>query len=204
MKFLERIMDTPAFVNGKYNTHFIEENQDYLLNKSTSSGENEDMAIITAFLNYTEKLDKMQPEPMKTDSFSLSPSICYEGIFPEFIAAGMARKAGFLVNITNDAWFGNSDGPRQHLFNVRPRAMENRCYLLRCANTGISAVVGPDGRIVSQLPLNTRGRLQAIIYPATGTTFYTRHPHLSIFLLALIAAFSTVIMRRSKPDTGFS
>jgi len=65
MKFLERIMDTPAFVNGKYNTHFIEENQDYLLNKSTSSGENEDMAIITAFLNYTEKLDKMQPEPMK-------------------------------------------------------------------------------------------------------------------------------------------
>ncbi len=145
-----------------------------------------------------------QPEPMKTGSFSLSPSICYEGIFPEFIAAGMARKAGFLVNITNDAWFGNSDGPRQHLFNVRPRAMENRCYLLRCANTGISAVVGPDGRIVSQLPLNTRGRLQAIIYPATGTTFYTRHPHLSIFLLALIAAFSTVIMRRSKPDTGFS
>ena len=143
-------------------------------------------------------------EPMKTGSFSLSPSICYEGIFPEFTAAGMAKKAGFLVNITNDAWFGDSDGPRQHLMNVQPRAMENRCYLLRCANTGISAVIGPDGRIISRLPLNTRGRLRATIYPAARTTFYARHPYLPILLLALTAAFSAVIARRSRPATGFS
>ena len=100
----------------------------------------------------------------------------------------MAKKAGFLVNITNDAWFGISSGPRQHLLNVRMRAMENRCYLLRCANTGISAIIKPDGRIIKQLPLGKRGKLETIIYPASSTTFYARHPYLLIFLLTVITA----------------
>lgn len=65
MHFLERIMETPAFVEGKYNTHFIEENLEFLMDKREYDGDNEDMAIITAFINYTEKLDKVQPEPIK-------------------------------------------------------------------------------------------------------------------------------------------
>ncbi|OYT16329.1 MAG: acetyl-CoA carboxylase biotin carboxylase subunit [Bacteroidetes bacterium 4572_77] len=65
MRFLERIMDTPAFKEGKYNTHFIEENFDFLMQAEEYEGDNEDIAIITAFVNYTEQLDKMQPEPMK-------------------------------------------------------------------------------------------------------------------------------------------
>ena len=65
MRFLERIMETPDFVNGQYNTHFIEENFDFLMDKKEYEGDNEDMAIITAFINYTEKLEKVQPEPIK-------------------------------------------------------------------------------------------------------------------------------------------
>ena len=64
IKFLERIMETPDFVEGQYNTHFIEDNFDFLMDKKDYKGDNEDMAIITAYLNYTEKLDKIQPEPM--------------------------------------------------------------------------------------------------------------------------------------------
>ena len=64
MKFLERIMDTPDFKNGMYNTHFIEENYDFLMQKEEYEGDNEDMAIITAFINYTDQLEKIQPEPM--------------------------------------------------------------------------------------------------------------------------------------------
>ena len=152
----------------------------------------------TPMADYFPFLGKMVPgadfsagspqKPMDLDNFSLVPSICFEGIFPEFIAGAMAKRAGFLVNITNDAWFGISSGPRQHLFNVRMRAMENRCYLLRCANTGISAIIKPDGRIIKQLPLGKRGKLEAIIYPASSTTFYARHPYLLIFLLTVITA----------------
>lgn len=65
MRFLERIMETPDFVNGQYNTHFIEENFDFLMDKKEYEGDNENMAIITAFINYTEKLEKVQPEPIK-------------------------------------------------------------------------------------------------------------------------------------------
>ncbi len=152
----------------------------------------------TPLANYLPFLDKMVPgadftagspqRSMDLENFSLVPSICFEGIFPEFIAGSITKKAGFLVNITNDAWFGNSSGPQQHLFNTRMRAIENRCYLLRCANTGISAIINPDGRIINQLPLGKRGKLEAIIYPSTSTTFYARHPHLLILLLTVTAA----------------
>lgn len=65
IRFLERIMETPDFMQGKYNTHFVEDNFDFLMTKREYVGDNEDMAIITAFINYTDQLDKLQPEPMK-------------------------------------------------------------------------------------------------------------------------------------------
>lgn len=65
IRFLERILETPDFVNGQYNTHFVEDNFDFLMNKVEYVGDNEDMAIITAFIHYNEKLEKVQPEPIK-------------------------------------------------------------------------------------------------------------------------------------------
>jgi len=65
IKFLERIMETPDFVDGKYNTHFVENNFDFLMKPNGFTDDNEDIAIITVFLDYTNKLEKLQPEPVK-------------------------------------------------------------------------------------------------------------------------------------------
>ncbi|MFH0824531.1 MAG: apolipoprotein N-acyltransferase [Pseudomonadota bacterium] len=83
--------------------------------------------------------------------------ICYEAIFPELSRKALRNGARMLVNITNDGWFGDSAAPYQHLGMSRLRAVENRVWLIRCANTGISAVYDSAGREVRSLGLNKRG-----------------------------------------------
>lgn len=89
---------------------------------------------------------------------SLQPLICYEAIFPQFTPAG-GQKAEWLLNVTNDAWFGVSSGPYQHLQMARFRAVEQGLPLVRAANTGISAVFDAYGRELAHLPLNERGAI---------------------------------------------
>jgi apolipoprotein N-acyltransferase len=89
---------------------------------------------------------------------AIGPLICYEAIFP----AGVVRESDrphLLVNVTNDSWFGNSTGPRQHLAAARLRAVEEGLPMLRAANTGISAVIDPFGRVTASLPLGRTGVL---------------------------------------------
>src|SRR5690606_10590648 len=85
-----------------------------------------------------------------------SPLICYEIIFPGRVAKPGDRP-DWLVNLTNDAWFGNSSGPWQHLQKARVRAVEEGLPVVRIANTGISAIVDPYGNIVAKLSLNETG-----------------------------------------------
>ena len=100
--------------------------------------------------------------------------ICYEVIFPDLFRRFVAEGASFMTNITNDAWFGDSGGPVQHLAMVPLRAVENRIAIARAANTGISAFVLPSGAIQSTLPLGMRGTLRADLPLRRGHTFYTR------------------------------
>jgi apolipoprotein N-acyltransferase len=86
----------------------------------------------------------------------LYPLICYEAIFPEEVGDGVERVSA-LLNVTNDGWFGASPGPYQHFLQARLRAVENGVPLLRGANTGISAVVDPFGRITKALGYNQKG-----------------------------------------------
>jgi len=99
--------------------------------------------------------------------------ICYEAIFPELARREAGQGAGVLVNMTNDAWYGDSAMPRQHLAQAVLRAVENRRFLLRCANTGISAVVEPSGRIRAEAALDQPAILSARVSSSSRRSVYT-------------------------------
>ena len=92
--------------------------------------------------------------------------ICYEVIFPDLFRGFAAGGASFMANITNDAWFGRTSGPWQHLGTLPLRAVENRVAIARAANTGVSALVAPDGRVGPTLPLFERGILAVLRAPS--------------------------------------
>ncbi len=101
--------------------------------------------------------------------------ICYEAIFPELARTALKNGAKLLVNITNDGWFGETAAPYQHLVMAGMRSVENRIWLVRAANTGITTAFDPAGRMMGSLPLSKSGILVARIPadPRVGT-FYTR------------------------------
>jgi apolipoprotein N-acyltransferase len=100
--------------------------------------------------------------------------ICYEVIFPELFRGFVAGGAEFMGNITNDAWFGRTSGPWQHLGMLPLRAVEHRVAIARAANTGISAFVDPSGRVTRWLPLFERGVLDGRVSRRNRSTLYTR------------------------------
>ena len=119
--------------------------------------------------------------------------ICYEAIFP-----GVARKSAgrpdVLLNITNDGWFGNTTGPRQHFHAARVRAVEEGLPLVRAANNGISAVIDPRGRIVSKLELNERGIFDASVPQPSSPPFYGRYGEWIYFANIVFLALASLFM----------
>jgi len=103
----------------------------------------------------------------------------------------------WLLNITNDAWFGTSSGPYQHFASARIRAVEEGLPLVRVANSGISAVVDPYGRLLGRLRLNQIGVLDSPLpQPAKGVTLYARYGDRMGLFLIVIFAFSALIFHR--------
>jgi apolipoprotein N-acyltransferase len=118
--------------------------------------------------------------------------ICYEVIFPDLFRQFVAGGATFMANITNDAWFGDSGGPLQHLAMVPLRAVENGVAVVRAANTGVSALVLPSGEIRATLPLGARGALRADVPLRRGGTFYTRFGDLFAYACAALSGAALV------------
>ncbi|MBZ5516250.1 MAG: apolipoprotein N-acyltransferase [Acidobacteriia bacterium] len=114
--------------------------------------------------------------------------ICYEAIFPQLVRRLVPEGPGVLVNISDDGWFGNSAAPFQHLEMARLRAIENRRYLLRATNDGITVVIEPYGRIIARLPRHEFAVLKAQFDFLSQRTFYTRHGDVFAWLSVVVAA----------------
>jgi apolipoprotein N-acyltransferase len=128
-------------------------------------------------------------------------TICYEVIFPAEVREFARAGAQFLVNITNDAWFGESGAPYQHLAMAAMRAVENGMYLVRAANTGITAVVAPSGEIREASRLFTRDAVVAPIRLRAGETPYARHGDILAWacVLGLGAYLLALALARKSP-----
>lgn len=128
------------------------------------------------------------------------PLICYEAIFPQDIARAPGR-ADWMVQITNDAWFGALSGPYQHLAIARLRAVEQGLPLLRSASTGVSAVIDPWGRIVASVPLGEAGFADAALPAPLAPPPYVRLGDAPVGA-ALLALVTLALVGRRRPASG--
>lgn len=121
------------------------------------------------------------------------PLICYEAIFPEEI--GTDERPRWLLQITNDAWFGDIAGPYQHLAQARMRAIEQGLPMVRVANTGVSAVIDARGRVVASLPLGKHGHLDARLPDPLVPTAYSILGDWPVLILMIMCGFATLTQR---------
>jgi apolipoprotein N-acyltransferase len=112
------------------------------------------------------------------DGAKLGAFICYEAIYPDLVRRFVGKGAGLLVNLTNDAWFGETSAPFQHFNMVVARAVETRRYLVRAANTGISAIVDPYGRVLTQSNLFTQQVVSGKVSFRSDETYFVRYGNL--------------------------
>ncbi len=153
--------------------------------------------------NFQIPMSNFSPWPQEQGAVPLSGhalgvSICYEDAFPEEIARALPA-ASFLVNVSEDAWFGNSIGPHQRLQMARLRAIETGRPMLRASNTGISAVIDHAGEIVAQAPQFQQTSLRATIQPMQGTTPYVRFGNRTVLglIFVMLAAALVATYRRA-------
>ncbi len=133
---------------------------------------------------------------------SLSPLICYEAIFPDEAVSRHGRP-DWLLNITNDAWFGEQTGPYQHFHQARLRSIEQGLPLVRVAITGISAIVDARGRVLQQLPLLTSGVLDGVLPPPLPPTLYARYGD-ALLLAQLIGGLLLLALSWARQRNGTS
>jgi apolipoprotein N-acyltransferase len=133
----------------------------------------------------------------------VGPLICYEVIFPGAVT-DRAMRPQWLLNVTNDAWYGFTSGPFQHLAIARVRAVEEGLPLIRSANNGISAVIDPYGRVINRLPLDSIGVLDSTLPRALPPTLYerVRDAALLVIALSLLAVATTLTLTGGRRRSG--
>lgn len=129
---------------------------------------------------------------------NLSCLICFESTFPELARGDVRRGATYLVNITNDFWYGRSAGPYQHQDFAIHRAVENGTPLVRCANSGVSCIIDAHGRVYAETGLFVDEYVTADVSPGRGGTFYTRTGDWILVLMAALAVGSALRARLRK------
>jgi apolipoprotein N-acyltransferase len=137
-------------------------------------------------------------EPLVAGGSKLGVFICYESIFPDEVRQFAHDGAQVFINISNDGWFGPTGAPGQHLNMARMRAIENRRWLLRATNTGITSVIDPFGRVVATAPRNQLVALNAPYALINDTTFYTRYGDWFAYACAIITIIGLLLPSRSR------
>ncbi|APD07377.1 apolipoprotein N-acyltransferase [Flavobacteriaceae bacterium UJ101] len=141
------------------------------------------------------------------NNFRPGVAICYESVYGEFVTEYVKNGANLLFIITNDGWWGNSEGHKQHLAYAKLRAIENRRSIARSANTGVSAFINQKGDIISRLEYDTKGALNEIILTNEKLTFYSKYGDVIVrtvlFLVGIFFAilFSNMILTKKKTNT---
>ena len=142
-----------------------------------------------------------QQKLLQAGGYPFATSICYEDAFGEEAIRDLPE-AAFLVNVTNDAWFGNSIEPHQHMQIAQMRALETGRYLLRATNTGVTAIVAPDGMIVNKAPLFKQTVLKGVFFPMEGMTVFARLGDkvivVMLFILLIAVVFWPVAYRDER------
>jgi apolipoprotein N-acyltransferase len=154
---------------------------DFMINLGTSMGSNVTQKEPSVFI-------------IKKGKIKVAPIICYESIYGEYVAEYVKKGANLLAVITNDGWWKNTEGHKQHLSMSRLRAIENRRDVARSANTGISAHINQKGEIVQALDYEKRGSILAKVHLNEEKTFYTIHgdfiARVAIFMAILLFLYS--------------
>jgi len=127
------------------------------------------------------------------DSLRFSAYICFESMFPTQVSGFTRAGARFLVNISEDVWFINSIAPYQHFAVGRMRAVENRRYVLRSSNPGISAIIDPYGRIVESIPLNKSGIIKGSIVQSDRLTFFVKSANIVPKLILILITIYLIL-----------
>jgi apolipoprotein N-acyltransferase len=131
---------------------------------------------------------------------SFSPQICYEIIFPNRAVDSKDKRPDYILTVTNDAWYGDSPGPRQHFSIARFRAIEQGMAVVRSANTGISGIIDPYGRVIEKTELLQDDTIVAALpRPLVQRPLYSYYGD-SLFLLVVLIGTSGVILLRKKPS----
>lgn len=128
--------------------------------------------------------------------------VCYEAVFPEIARRYTEAGSKVLVNVTNDAWFGRSSAPHQHLAMTVFRGIENRTPLVRAANTGISAIINQHGVIVAHSDLFREAVVTQSITPGTGTSFYQQFGDIFAWLCLSLCGWILILQWRQKKGTN--
>ncbi|PNU20909.1 apolipoprotein N-acyltransferase [Geothermobacter hydrogeniphilus] len=182
------LFGSPAYLRQEGKVRYL--NSAYLLNADGRQLGRSDKVHLVPFGEYVPLkwlfpfIDKLvvgigdfspgRVEPLVMNGHRLGVLVCYEAIFPELARDYVNSGSDLLVNITNDAWFGRSSAPWQLLEMSAVRAVENRIWIARAANTGISALISPLGEIRQQTPLFKPALLVGKVYPGAGASLYRR------------------------------
>jgi apolipoprotein N-acyltransferase len=133
---------------------------------------------------------------LPVNGHNVSVSICYEVVYPALVRQFVAGGSELLTTITNDAWFGPTSAPYQHFEAASMRAIEEGRYMVRAANTGVSGIVDPYGRVLARTDIYVPAVLTGEARFLQSSTFYSRHGDVLAFLSAILTAALLLTARR--------